>query len=224
MSGIPEHNFPAFRNAAEDLRGRGIEVESPVEMDEAEGYDGTTGGDVPSGSAQWAHFLLRDLMVIAKPEVEAVVVLPGWERSRGAGHETRWARDLGKPILTFPTLHPVSEGEVRVINSETGGVKGRKAERMDLLPWDVLRLDVAPHYAKGAEKYEDNNWRRGYSWSLSFGAMQRHAAQFWAGEDIDGETGTPHMAAVAFHALALLLFMREQRALDDRPPLVISLS
>lgn len=112
--------------------------------------------------------------------------------------------------------------ETRVVNETTGGEKGTKTERMELLPWDVLRQDVAPHYAKGAEKYADNNWRRGFSWSLAFGALQRHAAQFWGGEDIDEETGTPHMAAVAFHALALLLFMREHRALDDRPSTVMA--
>lgn len=218
MSGIPEHNFPAFRDAAGDLRERGYEVESPVEMDEAEGFESATAANVPAGSGQWAHFLLRDLEVIAKPDVDAVVVLPGWEKSSGADHETRWAMSLGKPILSYPTLHPVSEGEVRIVNPETGGAKGRKAERMDLLPWDALRRDIAPHYAVGAEKYDDHNWRRGYAWSLSFGAMMRHAAQFWAGEDMDPETHTPHMAAVVFHALALLVFMREHPTLDDRPP------
>lgn len=215
MSGIPEHNFPAFRAAAADLRERGIEVESPVEMDEADGFrEGEA--NVPSGSDVWARFLLRDLEVIGRPDVEAVVVLPGWESSEGAGHETRWARSLRKPILAYPTLHPASEGEIRIVNPETGGAKGRKAGRMDLLPWDALLLDVAPHYAVGAEKYDDHNWRKGYDWSLSFGAMMRHAAQFWAGEDYDQETRTPHLAAVVFHALALLVFMRDHPALDDR--------
>ena len=33
---------------------------------------------------------------------------------------------------------------------------------------------------------------------------------------MDAETGSAHMAAVAFHALALLTFMDEQPGFDDR--------
>lgn len=106
-----------------------------------------------------------------------------------------------------------SQGEVRV-TAPTGGQKGRKLARFDLLPpalWQVAEL-----YGKGAEKYDDWNWRLGYDWSLSFAAMQRHAWLFWQGEDYDQETGCAHMASVAFHALALLTFMQEHPELDDR--------
>ena len=88
--------------------------------------------------------------------------------------------------------------------------------RFDLLPAEPLR-QVAEHYGKGAEKYAARNWERGYEWSKSYGALQRHANAFWGGEDIDEETGSPHMAAVVFHALALLEFARTHEAFDDRP-------
>ena len=106
--------------------------------------------------------------------------------------------------------------EKRITNAATGGQKGRKAARFELLPWAAL-AEVAEHYAAGADKYEDHNWRRGCDWSLNFGAMQRHAAAFWEGEDVDPDTGSPHMAAITFHALALLTYMREHPELDDRP-------
>lgn len=105
--------------------------------------------------------------------------------------------------------------EVRM-TSTTGGEKGSKMARYDLLPPEALQA-VAELYGKGAEKYAAHNWRRGYDWSLSFAALQRHAWQFWNGEDFDSETGAPHMASVAFHALALITFMTEQAAFDDRP-------
>lgn len=104
--------------------------------------------------------------------------------------------------------------EVRSISS-TGAEKGTKDERFDLLPPEALAA-VARHYGVGALKYSANNWRKGYEWSKSYAAMQRHASAFWSGEDVDEETGSPHMAAVAFHAFALLTFMEEQRAFDDR--------
>jgi len=104
--------------------------------------------------------------------------------------------------------------EVRSVSS-TGGVKGTKDERHDLVPPEAL-AKLARHYGVGALKYEDHNWRKGYEWSKSYAALQRHAQAFWAGEDIDAETGSPHMAAVAFHAFTLLVFMDEQPGFDDR--------
>jgi len=106
--------------------------------------------------------------------------------------------------------------EVRITNEKTGGQKGQKLERFDLLPAGPLR-EIARHYGVGAEKYEDRNWERGYDWSLSFGALQRHLWAFWSGEDIDEETGSKHLAAAAFHVMALMQFMDQHPELDDRP-------
>ena len=101
------------------------------------------------------------------------------------------------------------------VTSSTGAQKGQKLARFDLIPSEAL-TKVAEHYGIGAEKYAAHNWRKGYDWSLAFAAMQRHAWAFWSGEDLDPETGSPHLAAVAFHALTLLTFMDEQRVFDDR--------
>lgn len=106
--------------------------------------------------------------------------------------------------------------ETRVTNPTTGGEKGSKLARYDLLPAEPLR-QVAEHYGRGAAKYADRNWERGYDWSLSFAALQRHAWQFWGGEDLDPETRSHHMAAVVFHALALMEFSATHPELDDRP-------
>lgn len=106
--------------------------------------------------------------------------------------------------------------EWRVVNAETGGEKGQKLARFDLIPARPLEL-LAEHFGRGARKYEDRNWERGYKWSLSFGAMMRHAWAWWRGEDIDPETGSPHLVAVAWHALALQEFADKHPRLDDRP-------
>lgn len=106
-------------------------------------------------------------------------------------------------------------GEVRVTDPETGGQKGQKLARFDLIPAGAL-WQLAEHYGRGAQKYDDDNWRRGYSWRLSFAALMRHAWAFWRGEDIDPETGSPHMVAVAWHAFTLLTFASEGLGTDDR--------
>ena len=127
----------------------------------------------------------------------------------------------GRKCATCDLLIPVAEKvlpnppEVRVTSS-TGGQKGQKKARFDLIPGDAL-WEVAEVYGAGAAKYEDRNWEKGYPWSLSFAALQRHSWQFWNGEDVDPESGVAHMASVAFHALALLAFMKRHADFDDRP-------
>lgn len=104
--------------------------------------------------------------------------------------------------------------EIRSVSS-TGAEKGVKLARYSLLPAQAIR-EVAEHYGRGSLKYADNNWRRGYEWSKSLDALTRHLFQFWGGEDIDEETGSKHIIAVAWHALALATFMDEHPEFDDR--------
>lgn len=66
-------------------------------------------------------------------------------------------------------------------------------------------------------KSGERNWEKGYAFHLSFAAMMRHAWQFWSGEDIDKENGCHHLAAVCFHALALMAFQKRGIGKDDRP-------
>ncbi|BCP41477.1 hypothetical protein MINTMi27_15700 [Mycobacterium intracellulare] len=120
--------------------------------------------------------------------------------------------------MTLPNLcggfgEAPDTGEVRV-TSETGGQKGTKLARFDLIPPQIWEL--AEHYGKGAQKYDDDNWKRGYDWKLSYAAAQRHLHAFWAGEDIDPETGTKHVIAAAWHCMALAWFMDNMRQYDSR--------
>lgn len=112
----------------------------------------------------------------------------------------------------------ISNGEVRVVNETTGGAKGSKLARFDLMPWDQL-WKVAEVYGKGAEKYAERNWEKGYEWGLSFSALERHLTQFWNGEQFDDETDCHHLACVVFHALALMRFDEQFPELDNRPKL-----
>lgn len=105
--------------------------------------------------------------------------------------------------------------EIRVSNEKTGAMKGRKNARFELLPPRALQ-EVAEQFAAGAVKYPPHNWREGLDFGLLFGAMQRHAWAWWDGEDVDEETGKSHLAAVCFHAMALMTLLEEHPELDDR--------
>ena len=103
-----------------------------------------------------------------------------------------------------------------IVNPATGGAKGRKLARHELLPPESLTA-IAERFGLGAAKYEDRNWEKGYDWSLSYGALQRHLLAFWGGEDLDEEFGDSHLAAAGFHIMVLLSFIQNNPDGDDRP-------
>lgn len=79
-------------------------------------------------------------------------------------------------------------------------------------------MDLAEVAGFGGEKYERYNFMKGYKWSLSYDAMQRHLHAFWSGENTDEESGKAHLAHAAWHALTLLTFLNGDLGTDDRPP------
>lgn len=107
--------------------------------------------------------------------------------------------------------------EVRVTDPETGGQKGQKLAQLGAL--DPLALmEVAEVAGFGGQKYERYNFAKGYKWSLSYDALQRHLHLFWAGENRDKESGLFHLAHAAWHCLALLTFYLRGKGTDDRFP------
>lgn len=244
MRGIPEFNFPRFFECQAYLHAIGVRnVANPARHDldaypDMRNWPGFATGDIslcPYFSLEAA--MRWDLAAVAQAGM--IVLLPGWPKSSGAREELRVARICGVDVYTYHadaavSLQSLSEerektmlfnadfsepapkpGEIRIVNEATGGEKGSKPARFDLLPSGPLHA-VAEHYGKGASKYADHNWRRGYDWSLSFAALQRHALAFWAGEDLDPETESPHLAAVVFHAFSLLEWASTHPELDDR--------
>lgn len=85
MSGRPEFNYPAFHEEAERLRSLGHEVKSPAELGmESSGYG-------------WRECMRRALQLLL--DCDIVVVLPGWQDSRGASLEVKIAESLGMRVI-----------------------------------------------------------------------------------------------------------------------------
>lgn len=116
--------------------------------------------------------------------------------------------------FTDPEDHwgPNPGGEER-ITSKTGGQKGSKLCRIDLIPPEAL-AEVGLVYGIGAKKYAENNWKLGYPASLSLSALYRHINQWHAGERRDAE-GFHHLAAAIFHCLTLIHRDAFQPEFDD---------
>lgn len=85
MTGLPDWNFPAFHRAAKIIKARGYRVLNPAETD---------GG---STDKPWTHYMRHSLSLLVR--ADAVVVLEGWEKSRGATIEVDLARALEMPIF-----------------------------------------------------------------------------------------------------------------------------
>lgn len=118
-------------------------------------------------------------------------------------------------IPTMPTIRKSSIGvETRVVDPITGGEKGQKLARFDLIP-NEFELALANHYGIGCRKYSDRNWEKGYAWSLSVAALRRHLSAWLGGESYDQETGSHHLIAVAWHAAALFVFELRGLGTDD---------
>lgn len=90
-----------------------------------------------------------------------------------------------------------------------GGEKEVKLARFGLIPQEALE-EVAKVYGYGALKYSDHNWRKGYPWTLSLDALGRHISSFTKGEEIDPESGLPHLAHATFHLLTLLTWSKDR--------------
>jgi hypothetical protein len=112
MTGIPQFNIPAFDAYAADLRLAGYDVVSPAELDDPEtraaalaSPDGAPGTGSTNGET-WGDFLSRDVKLIADGGIEGVVLMPRWERSRGARLETYVAHAmLGLPVYTWDATY-----------------------------------------------------------------------------------------------------------------------
>lgn len=97
MSGLPEFNYPAFQAAAERLRARGSTVISPHELP----------ADCP-GCANtemehsWAEHMRVDLAALLTCDV--IVLLRGWQQSRGAQLEKTVAEAIGLMVVDYELL------------------------------------------------------------------------------------------------------------------------
>lgn len=99
-------------------------------------------------------------------------------------------------------------------------MEGRKDDsfkiRTDLIP-PVAIFGYADVLGRGARKYGDRNWEAGISYSRIFGALQRHAWDWWGGEELDPDEGQHHLSSVLWCAGTLLHYSFTGTSIDDRP-------
>lgn len=102
MTGYPDLNFPAFHAAAAEYRKRGAFVINPAEIN---------GGDAEIARTEkmtaeqyyvhWVRCMKNDINQLMT--CDSLVLLDGWQKSRGAKLEHHIARNLGLTI-TYPEV------------------------------------------------------------------------------------------------------------------------
>lgn len=95
---------------------------------------------------------------------------------------------------------------------------GQAKPSLGLLP-GAAQVAIAEVLALGKAKYGDANWRVDpVSYSTYHNALLRHLIKAWEGEEMDPESGQPHLAHVAANAMILLDAKACGTLIDDRPP------
>lgn len=89
MTGHPDLNFPLFADVALALRLAGFDVVNPAELKHQPDDD-------------WVACMRRDIAALV--ECDSIVMLPGWQNSRGARLELKVARELGMRVYGLSTL------------------------------------------------------------------------------------------------------------------------
>lgn len=103
MTGRKHYNWPAFERTTAEYRAAGYEIVSPTEMDEARGdveviryKNGRVKSVTTLPAFDYATVLAEDLRVIET--VDVIILLPGWETSKGARTELAHALGLGLEV------------------------------------------------------------------------------------------------------------------------------
>jgi len=102
MTGVPNKNFGEFNRVAALLRKNGYEVINPVEF-----------GDESKG---WQFNIKRDIKLIIDEEPEGIVLLDGWQDSKGVTVELFIGNTLD--ILVFTLVETGSSIELIPVQKE----------------------------------------------------------------------------------------------------------
>ena len=106
--------------------------------------------------------------------------------------------------------------------SDVHDVEGKAAAKFDqgkpkhsLVPPDAINM-IAEVYTYGAEKYEADNWCKGFRYRRLLDALYRHLSAWNQGEDFDPESGFNHLAHAGCMLTMLLAHVNRGLGTDDR--------
>lgn len=106
-----------------------------------------------------------------------------------------------------------------IASDDPKGAAGAKKPPMHLLPTNAL-IETAKAMGHGAAKYGAWNFIETTVCASTYvGALGRHWAAYARSEDIDPDSGLPHLALIAANCFVLLTAQQQGTLRDDRPKL-----
>lgn len=102
----------------------------------------------------------------------------------------------------------------------TGGLRFNANKlKLSLVPSSLKRAIASVLQTSAKEfggKYPMHNWRLGLPWTDTMDSLERHLEAFKDGEDLDPDSGLPHVYHIACNAAFLVEYYEKHKALDDR--------
>lgn len=151
--------------------------------------------------------------------------LPRWMRSGSSKN---------KMAVPSATTDPMEDGSISIMTTRQGNFEDSSAVGVTrvLDAFGTIQKVLSAHQNTCAAKKilflrstnggillsGDRNWEKGYAWSKSVDALERHLNQFKMGEWADPETGSAHIIAVAWHAFALFVYKVRGLGTNDIHP------
>lgn len=97
MTGLPDLNFPAFNQAALELRSLGLDVINPAEICTDTGMS-------------WEACMRADIKALC--DCDTIAMLPGWENSSGAHLEVHVSHRLGIKVMSLDAVYAALMAQV----------------------------------------------------------------------------------------------------------------
>jgi hypothetical protein len=118
------------------------------------------------------------------------------------------------------TFHPIGIGDVDSSAKGSGARFNGGKPDFSLIPLSTME-DEARVWMYGKNKYAAWNWAwnwaKGMPWSVPLACLMRHMAAWQRGEEVDQESGLPHLAHAMCNLRMLTLYSKTYPEGDDRP-------
>lgn len=228
MRGYPLYNFSEFFAAARVLHERypNTQTVNPAQVDMERGFNpwefpsDFNWKSLPEGES-FDEIIDRDLALLR--ECDAIYMLEGWKDSEGAIIEYEVAKD-NDLLIMFESSEDEEHYAFTSVEIDTKPTNPKDACGVKKVPLNGMPAPVLMECGlvklHGDLKYGRYNWREaGVRYSVYYDACMRHLMAWWEGEDLDPDSGLPHLT----HAMTGLAVLRDaimqDMAEDDRPPM-----
>ncbi len=84
-----------------------------------------------------------------------------------------------------------------------------------MLPWEAVE-GISKAFMFGADKYGRYNYLGGMEWCRIAGGILRHVYKWLAGEDLDPESGLPHLDHAGAGVCMLIVYTKRGLGKDNR--------